>query len=182
MLKDGVLGDGRSGKDYSRAPLIKAAGEELWRMMAAILYFAFFSSQRLEQGRRKELGWMVEESVGCLDDLNICFELVRTMDFIRPEAVPNTRLGGSERFKMKCIIVSGQMNEFIQNSEFILVGGRVKRMEGGRRKGGGVLCFINVLFLSSMLVILLLCRMQMMESSGFGLKLPSTSRCSCNAA
>lgn len=57
MLKDGVIGDGRSGKDYSAAPLIKPAGEELWRMMAAILYFAFFALKDLS-GEKKKRSWM----------------------------------------------------------------------------------------------------------------------------
>lgn len=41
MLKDCVIWDGRGGNDYSPPLVIKTAGGELWRIMMAILYFAF---------------------------------------------------------------------------------------------------------------------------------------------
>lgn len=40
---------------------------------------------------------MVGESVGWLEDLNMCFEFVRTVDLLRPEAATNIGLNGSER-------------------------------------------------------------------------------------
>lgn len=40
-----MIGDNRSGNDYSLAPLIKPAAEELWRMTAAILQLAFLASK-----------------------------------------------------------------------------------------------------------------------------------------
>lgn len=69
MLKDGVIWDGRSGKDYSRASVIKPAGEELWRMMAVILYFAFFFGFKDLNGEEKEErtwmdGWRLRWVVG----------------------------------------------------------------------------------------------------------------------
>lgn len=63
MLKDCVIWDGRGRNDYSPPLVIKTARGELWRIMTAILYFAFVKdvffvvvvqSQRLEKGGRME--------------------------------------------------------------------------------------------------------------------------------
>lgn len=59
MLKDCVIWDGRGGNDYSPPLVIKTAGGELWRIMTAILYFAFvkdvfffFKDLKKGEGRR----------------------------------------------------------------------------------------------------------------------------------